>query len=97
MGLDQRSYDGKAEARPPPAPDASRVGPPETLEDPRLIVQGDPRSFVGDRHFDVTRVAGDGNVDWRAGRGMNPGVGEQVIDDLAQADGVTEDDRVAVH
>src|SRR6478672_3873129 len=80
--LDDRVHDREPDT---PAAAAGAVGAVEALEDVGALVGRYAVSVVADVQRDVERVhAADEDLDRGAGRGVDPGVGHEVGDDLSQ-------------
>ena len=93
VGLDDGQCDRHAQARGAGAPFARGVPPGEALEEAVARVGGDPRAVVVDAHDERVPLAGQRCGHVATGWRVDPGVGQEVDDDLAQAGLVADDQR----
>ena len=77
-------------------PRPPRIAPPEALEDALLCLWRDARALVGDDQLGVLAAAPHHQANRRRGRGVGPGVGQQVVDHLAQPHPIAEDHRLSL-
>jgi hypothetical protein len=95
VGGGQRSRDRQAEPGAAPGAGPGVVGAVEALEGVRGLFGGHPWPVIGNDDLPGPAGTGYGHGDRRPRRGVLYGIGDQVVDDLAQAFFVgVDDDRV---
>src|SRR5262245_29467244 len=87
--IDVFLHDGQAQPGVNGVGVAGRIGPEETLEDPVTSVGGNPDPGVLDLDGQMTVVPGDAQVDRAVGAVVLDGVGEKIVEHLAELVGIS--------